>query len=103
MMVWFGNGGSKRPACPASVPIVSTPTPSTSRSWASSREAAASNPGLCGPSARALMNASRVRRVLHPVRSSTHAPAGIAAVRALPRLDASTVEQEIRVGGRLGR
>ena len=39
MIAWFGNGGSNVPACPASVPIVSTPTPSTSRSRASNRDA----------------------------------------------------------------
>ena len=39
------------PAWPASVPIVSTPTPRMSRSCASRRDVAASKPGLCGPSA----------------------------------------------------
>src|SRR5579885_2444148 len=75
MVAWLGNGGLKVPACPASVPIVSTPTPSTSRSCASSRDVAASNPGLCGPSLEALMNEAPVR-VLQPVRKRTHAPAG---------------------------
>src|SRR6266480_1468302 len=32
--VWLGKGGSKTPACPASVPTVSTPTPNISRSFA---------------------------------------------------------------------
>src|SRR6185437_10383312 len=34
MIVWQGNAGSKRKACPASVPTVSTPTPRMSRSLA---------------------------------------------------------------------
>src|SRR5438874_2291882 len=63
MIVWFGNGGLNVPAWPASVPIVSTPTPRMSRSSASSRDARASNPGLCGPSAATFANAAgSVRR-----------------------------------------
>ena len=97
MMVWFGNGGSNPPAWPASVPMVSTPTPSTSRSWASIRDASASKPGLCGPSAATFRNAAGSVRVLQPVRSSTHAPLRNPAVLALPGLDAAAGEQEVRV------
>src|SRR6185437_2117831 len=74
---WLGKGGSKVPACPASVPMVSTPTPSTSRWCARNSEQAFAKPGEWEPSSRALMNSLRVVRALQPVRSSTHAPAGM--------------------------
>ena len=64
------------PACPASVPTVSTPTPRMSRSCASSARPPW-KPGLCGPSSPTLRNARRPVRWLQPVRSSTHAPRGI--------------------------
>ena len=60
MMAWFGNGGSNVAAWPASVPIVSTPTPRTSRSCARSSDARLSKPGLCGPSVATFRKAAVV-------------------------------------------
>src|SRR5215472_13514554 len=77
IMVWFGNGGVKVPAWPASVPTVSTPTPRISRSIARNSEHVWWKPGECAPSAATLRNSSRPVRELQPVRSNTHAPAGM--------------------------
>src|SRR6185437_780196 len=76
MVAWFGKGGSKVPAWPASVPTVSTPTPKMSRSLASSSDAERWKPGVCGPCSSALKK-SAPARVLHPVCTSTQAPAGM--------------------------
>src|SRR5437868_4744182 len=54
---WQGNGGLKEWAVPASVPTVSTPTPTSGLSLASHFASSMSIPGVCGPVSLALRNA----------------------------------------------
>ena len=66
---WHGNGGSKECAAPASVPTVSTPTPSTGDSSASQRAHSTEIPGVCGPVSFAFRNAAASSlRASQPVR-----------------------------------
>ncbi len=66
---WHGNGGSNECAAPASVPTVSTPTPSTGASCASQRAHSTEIPGVCGPVSLAFRNADESSlRASQPVR-----------------------------------
>src|SRR6266851_2774925 len=77
MKVWLGKAGSNPPACPASVPTVSTPTPRMSRSFARNAEHDGWKPGECDkPSAWMPRNSSRPWCLLQPVRTSSHAADG---------------------------
>src|SRR5712691_5157543 len=77
MKVWLGKAGSNPPACPASVPTVSTPTPRMSRSSARNAEHDGWKPGECDkPSAWMPSSSSRPWRLLQPVHTSSHAPDG---------------------------
>eukprot|EP01037_Dinobryon_pediforme_P005951 gene5949-6022_t len=80
MKVWQGNAGSNRNACPASVPTHSVPNPHTSRSLTRNRTQSTSGPGETGPFSVLLMNASPPRED-QPLRSNTHAPAGMRPCR----------------------
>jgi hypothetical protein len=64
-------------AAPASVPTVSTPSPTSPVSSASHWAHSADTPGECGPVSSALRNRSAsVDRSSHPVRSSSQPPSG---------------------------
>src|SRR6266853_299004 len=54
---WQGNGGLKECAAPASVPTVSTPTPTKGLSRANHWASSMSMPGVCGPVSFALRKA----------------------------------------------
>ena len=104
MMVWLGNGGSKPPACPASVPTVSTPT---AQHVALVRQQARRRPGGSRECAGRLPPTLRnVRGVgaLAPVGAQQHPGARRnAAVLTLPRQDALGCQQEVGVRRRLAR
>src|SRR6202022_4630514 len=72
---WQGNGGLKEWAVPASVPTVSTPTPTKGLSSASHFASSMSMPGVCGPVSLAFRNAFwSLARGSHPGRNTTRGP-----------------------------
>src|SRR3989441_7064368 len=74
---WHGNGGLNECAAPASVPTVSTPTPTTGLSLASHLARSISIPGVWGPVSLAFRNAFwSFARASQPVRYSSQQPSG---------------------------
>ena len=95
------NGGSKVAARPASVPTVSTPTPSTSRSFARKSELSLANPGVCGPFSLQVDVFLGIGTRDQSVRSRHPCACGNASVLLFPLLDPSTVSQKIRISGHI--